>query len=169
VVRCTRLAAALIAILAVHAVVSESGRATRPHTTTPWVLIVVALAAGVMLREAGRGLGQQLPRSRWSVRLAGAWAGSSALLSLPLLAPGGSLSAGAWISILVAGGLGLVLAASWHGARRLLWSLARLRHRLPVRVRAPAVAVPCALTLTAPVPAPLLAGWSDRGPPLLLS
>jgi hypothetical protein len=169
IVCCARLAAALIAILAVRAVVSNSGRIAELHIATPWILVVAALGAGVMLREAGRGLGLQLPRPRWSVKFVGAWAGSSGLLVAVLLASGGSLGFAAWISIVVAAGLGVVLAASWHRARRLLWSLARLRHRVPIRIRGSVVAIPCALTVTGSAPAPLLAGWSGRGPPLHLS
>jgi len=169
VVRCARVAAALVALLALRALVSGSEHATRLHIAAPWILIVVALGAGVMLREAGRGLVLRLPRPRWSARFAGTWAGSSGLLLTVLMASGGSPGPGAWISIPLAVCLGLVLAASLHGARRLLWSLARLRSRIPVRIRASAVLIPCALTLTAPVPAPLLAGWSDRGPPPRLS
>jgi len=131
--------------------------------------MVAALGAGVMLREAGRGLVSQLPRPRWSARFAGTWAGSSGLLLTILLASSSSVGFGAWISIPLAVGLGLVLAASLHGARRLLWSLARVRGRIPIRVRASAVPIPCALTVTAPVGVPLLAGWSDRGPPPPLS
>jgi len=131
--------------------------------------MVAALGAGVMLREAGRGLVSQLPRPRWSARFAGTWAGSSGLLLTILLASSSSVGFGAWISIPLAVGLGLVLAASLHGARRLLWSLARVRSRIPIRVRASAVPIPCALTVTAPVGVPLLAGWSDRGPPPPLS
>jgi len=153
VVRCARVAAALVALLALRALVSGSEHATRLHIAAPWILIVVALGAGVMLREAGRGLVLRLPRPRWSARFAGTWAGSSGLLLTVLMASGGSPGPG----------------ASLHGARRLLWSLARLRSRIPVRIRASAVLIPCALTLTAPVPAPLLAGWSDRGPPPRLS
>jgi hypothetical protein len=167
VIRCARMAAALIAILAVRAVISNSGHATWLHTS--WVLVGVALGAGVMLREAGRGLVSQLPRPRWSARFAGTWTGSSLLLLTVLLMSGGLLGSGAVISIPVAVCLGLVLAASLPEVRRLLLSLARPGRPPLLRIRAPAVLIPCALMLTAPVPAPLLAGWSDRGPPPRLS
>jgi hypothetical protein len=161
------MAAALIAILAVRAVASHSGHATWLRTS--WVLVGVALGAGVMLHEVGRGLVSQLSRPRWSARFAGTWAGSSALLLTVLLASGSSHSFGAWISVLLAVCLGMVLAASVPGARRLLGAFTRLRGRIPVRVRVSAVPIPCALTLNASVRAPLLAGWSDRGPPPHLS
>jgi hypothetical protein len=161
------MAAALIAILAVRAVISNSGHATWLHT--PWVLVVAALGAGVILHEAGRGLISQLPRPRWSGRFAGTWAGSSALLLTVLLASGSSHSFGAWISVLLAVCLGMVLAASQPAARRLLGAFTRLRGRIAVRVQVSAVPIPCASTLNASVRAPLLAGWSDRGPPPHLS
>ena len=124
------MAAALIAILAIRVVISNSGHATWLHT--PWVLVGVALGAGVMLHSVGRGLMSQLPRPRWSVRFAGTWAGSSALLLMVLLASGGSHSSGAWISVLLAVCLGMVLAASMPGARRLLggiYAMARANTR----------------------------------------
>jgi ABC-type nitrate/sulfonate/bicarbonate transport system permease component len=137
--------------------------------TTPWILILVALGAGVMLREAARGLACRLPRPRWSAGFVGTWAGSSVLLLTVLLASASSLGSGTWISIALAVCLGLVLAASLPRARQLLSALTRLRRRIPARTRASTVPIPCALTVAAPVPAPLLAGWSDRGPPPRLS
>jgi hypothetical protein len=167
VVPCARVAAALLAVLALHVLVSDLGHATRLHVATPWILIAVALGGGVMLREAGRGLAQRLPRPRWSPSFVGAWAGSSGLLLTVLLASGGSLGSGAStsIAVAVAVGVGLVLAASLQGVRRLLCSMAPLRDPIHVRCRASPALMACALTLFAKVPAPLLAGWSDRGPP----
>jgi hypothetical protein len=169
VARCVRVAAALLAVLAVRVLLSDSGHATRLHIGTPWILIVAALGAGLLLREAGRGLAPQVPRPRWSASFAGSWLGSSALLLTVLLASGGSLGGGALTSIAVAVCLGLVLAASLQGARRLLWAFRRLRGRIPTRRRISLVPSSCALTLTSPALAPLLAGWSDRGPPPRLS
>lgn len=168
VVRCARVTAALLAVLALRVLLSDSEHATRSLVATPWTLIAVALGAGVILREAGRGLAQRLPRPRWSASFARAWAGSSGLLLTVLLASGGSLGAGAPASIAVAVCVGLVLAASMLGARGLLRAFA-LRGRIPVRRRTLAVASSCPGTLPAPAPAPLLAGWSDRGPPPRLS
>jgi hypothetical protein len=161
------MAAALLAVLALRVLLSDSEHATRSLIATPWILIAVALGAGV-LREAGRGLAQQLPRPRWSASFARAWAGSSGLLLTVLLASGGSLGAGVSTSIAVAVCVGLVLAASLLGARGLLRAFT-LRGRIPVRRRTLAVASSCPGTLPAPAPAPLLAGWSDRGPPPRLS
>jgi hypothetical protein len=168
VVRCARAAAAVVAVLAVRTAMS-SAHATSLHIAAPWILILAALGAGVMLREAGRGLAVRLPRVQWSPRFAGRWAASSMLLLTVLLSSGSSLESGTWISIALAVCLGLVLAASLPGARRLLKAVMRLRGRIPVGIRGYAVSIPCALTLTAPVRAPLLAGWSDRGPPPHLS
>jgi hypothetical protein len=163
------MAAALIAILALHAALSNSQHVSRLPIATTWILIPLALGAALMLREAGRGLLSQLPRPRWSRQFAAVWAGSSGVLLAALLASGSSLGSGSWISITLAVGLGLVLAASLPGARRLLWSFARLHRRIPARIRTSDVPIPYAATLTGPVRAPLLAGWSDRGPPPQLS
>jgi hypothetical protein len=168
VVRCARVIAALLAVLALRVLLSDLEHAARSVLANPWTLIAVALGAGVILREAGRGLAQRLPRPRWSASFARAWAGSSGLLLTVLLASGGRLGAGVSMSIAVAVCVGLVLAASLLGARGLLRAFA-LRGRIPVRRRTLAVASSCPGTLPAPAPAPLLAGWSDRGPPPRLS
>ena len=129
VIRCARMAAALIAILAIRVVISNSGHATWLHT--PWVLVGVALGAGVMLHSVGRGLMSQLPRPRWSARFAGTWAGSSALLLMVLLASGGSHSFGAWISVarcLSGNGAGRVDARSASAAGG-IYAMARANTR----------------------------------------
>jgi peptidoglycan/LPS O-acetylase OafA/YrhL len=167
VVRCARVAAALLAVLAVRVVLSDAGHATRVQLARPWILIAVALGAGVILREVGRGLALQLPRPRWSASFAAAWAGSSGLLATVLLVSGGSPGSG--VSVAVAVCVGLALAASLPGARRLLRVFRRLRGRMPPPRRIAVVPNSCALTLRSPAPAPLLAGWSDRGPPPRLS
>jgi peptidoglycan/LPS O-acetylase OafA/YrhL len=167
VARCARVAAALLAVLAVRVLLSDSGHATRVHIGTPWILMAAALGAGVLLREAGRGLAPQLPRPRWSMSFVTAWAGSSGLLLTVLLASGGSPDSGASVAIAVC--VGLVLAASLHGARRLLSALRRDQGRIPPRRRRSTVPSFSGQTVPAPAPAPLLAGWSDRGPPPRLS
>jgi hypothetical protein len=168
VVRSARVAAALVAVLALRALLSGSEPAARWHLAAPWMLIVVAVAAGVMLREAGRGLISQLPHPQWSARFIATWTASSGLLLTVLLASHGTLSVSTWILIPLAACLGLVLAASLHGVHRLL-RMVQLRRRIPMRIRAFAVASSPALSVAAAVPAPLLAGWSDRGPPSRLS
>src|ERR1700761_2660968 len=112
VVHCARVAAAVVAVLALRALFSGSEHAARLHIAAPWILIAVALGAGIMLREAGRGLALQLPRPRRSARFAGTWTGSSGLLLAVLLESRSSLGSGIWISIAFAVCLGLVLAAS---------------------------------------------------------
>jgi hypothetical protein len=167
VVRSARVAAALVAVLALRTVLSSSEPATRWHVAAPWMMIVVALGAGAVLREAGRGLVSQLPRPQWSARFIATWAATSGLLTV-LLTSHTALGSGAWISLPLAVCLGLVLAASLRGARRLL-EMVRLRGRIPIRIRAFAAPAPPTLSVAAAVPAPLLAGWSDRGPPSRLS
>jgi hypothetical protein len=162
------VAAALVAVLALRTLLSDSLPAMRLDTAAPWIVIGVAFGTGLMLREVGRGLAPQVPRPRWSASFLGTWAGGSGLLLTVLLASGGSLGSGAWTSVALAVCLGVVLAASLHGARRLLRALTRLGARAPRR-RTTAVSIPSASTLPALAPAPLLAGWSDRGPPSSLS
>ena len=167
VVRCARVAAALLAVLAVRAVLSDAGPATRVQLASPWILIAVALGAGVILREVGRGLALQLPRPRWSARFAGAWAGSSGLLATVLLVSGGSPGSGVSVAVAVwcRPGAGRIAARSASAAA----GIRRLRGRMPPPRRIAVVPSSAALTLPSPAPAALLAGWSDRGPPPRLS
>jgi len=75
------------------------------------------------------------------------------------------LGAGTWSSVVSALGIGLIIAVSFGGTRWILGKVARMRPRR-VAPRRPGVAVlRFASGVPTPAPFPLLAGWSDRGPP----
>jgi hypothetical protein len=150
------------------------------HSVVPWIVTLLALGAGLMLREAARGLSLRIAPPRWSTSLVGLWLLCSAALAAVLCGqdlcrelitsghPGGGAaslfgSAG-WTSIPVAMLVGFVLAASLHGACWVFHEARRLRRRTSGRRRSVAVARVTTVGLR-PVLAPLLAGWSDRGPP----
>jgi hypothetical protein len=135
----------------------------------PWIVVASAAFGAVVLRQIGRGLSPQLPWPQWSARFVRAWAVCAALLFAVLIVSGGPLGSGSWSAIGVAIGLGLLLATSLQGAQWVLSVLARRRSWPPTRRAASVVASSLPTVLTALTPAPLLAGWSDREPPLCLS
>ena len=150
------------------------------HSIAPWVVLTVAVAVGALLRSLGHALRGQRTLPRYTVSFAGLWlVCSTALVAMyagqefleGLLATGhpagltGILGAGGWWAIPVAMAVGLVLAAGFHGASWVLrevtvWALRRrcARRALP--------RLPMTLSVIwAAQPAPLVDGWSGRGPP----
>ncbi len=146
----------------------------------PWIVLLIALAAGGFLRALGRVCAGQRSLSRYTLSLTGLWfACSACLLAIyvsqefleGLFATGhpaglaGIFGYGGWWSIPAAVCVGLVLAAVLHGAHWVLREVAERRCRV-VGVWAGAVSVAprpravCLLRL-----APLVGGWSGRGPP----
>ncbi|MGH2886795.1 MAG: hypothetical protein ACRDPA_29570, partial [Solirubrobacteraceae bacterium] len=72
---------------------------------------------------------------------------------------------GGWWSIPAALAVGLVLAAAFHGARRVLHAVAeRCAGRVTITRRPPHAVRPRHEVLL-PALAPLADGWSGRGPP----
>jgi hypothetical protein len=150
------------------------------HSLAPWIMLLVALAAGVFLRALGRALGGQCSVTRYSVSFAGLWL----LCTVSLVAiyvcqellegifaaghPAGLVGVfgyGGWWALPAAGCLGLVLAAAFHGARWVLHEVIR-RHARPLgnRMRTPMARLRIE-DLFLPTRAPLAGGWSGRGPP----
>jgi hypothetical protein len=150
------------------------------HSVVPWIVLLVAIAVGAFLQALGRALGGQCSVSRHTVSFGALWLICVACLvaiyvSQELLEGlvvtghpaglAGILGYGGWWSIPAAAGVGLVLAISFHGARRVLRAVAERRARgvsigarRPVPARGPRDVVVLAL-------APLADGWSGRGPP----
>ena len=137
------------------AVLAQTGHSYL-SSVAPWVVLPVALVAGLFLRSLGRALAGQTTASRYSLSLAGLWlACSIALIAIytgqellegMLLAghPAGLVGVfgfGGWWAIPSAAAVGLVLAALLHGALWVLHEAARLgaaRRRAPRR-RGPSV------------------------------
>lgn len=151
------------------------------HSVVPWVVLLVALAAGGFLRSLGRAFTGQTSASRVTVSFATLWLACSATLVVVyagqelmegmLLAghPAGWMGVfgyGGWWAVPVALCMGLILAAVYHAADWVLGEVARryaasrpARRRRTLPARRPAfVAVPS--------PAPIAGGWSGRGPPV---
>ena len=150
------------------------------HSIAPWVVLGVAVAAGGLLRSLGHALRGQRTLPRYAVSFAGLWlVCSAALVAIyagqelleGLLATGhpaglaGIFGAGGWWAAPVAVAIGLVLAAAFHGAAWVLrevavWALRRRAARRSV----PRAGVSRPVLWMAR-PAPLVDGWSGRGPP----
>jgi hypothetical protein len=151
------------------------------HSLVPWIVVLIALVAGGFLRSLGRAFTGHTSLSRFSLSFSALWLVCSAALvaiyvSQELLEgfvatghPAGLVGVfgyGGWWSIPVALCVGLVLAAVFHGARWVLETIAG-RHGARRVVRNDAVtAIRATCDALLPRLAPLVGGWSDRGPPL---
>jgi len=151
------------------------------HSLVPWIALLIALVVGGFLRSLGRAFAGQTSLSRFGLSFAALWlVCSAALVAIyagqelleGLVATGhpaglaGVFGYGGWWSIPAALCVGLVLAAVFHGARWALDAVGRHRGR-PRAVANDAVTAIRATrdALIAPL-APLVGGWSGRGPPL---
>lgn len=151
-------------------------------SVAPWIVALAALAAGAFLRSLGRAFSGQTTVPRYGASLAGLWLACSAsliaiyigqeLLEGIFLAghPSGWLGVfgyGGWWAIPAAAIVGLVLASLLHGALWALRAAARLAAAclaVPRRRRPPARPHPADALLL--LLAPLVGGWSGRGPPV---
>jgi hypothetical protein len=149
------------------------------HSVVPWLVVALALAAGVFLKALGRALAGQTSAPRYTVTLTGLWLTCTAVLvaiyiSQELLEgfvltghPAGLQGVfgyGGWWAIPSAASIGLVLAAVFDGARWVLNGVATRRaDQRPTR-QAPSNAPRPHVVMLAPM-APLAAGSSGRGPP----
>ena len=150
------------------------------HSLVPWIVLLLALAAGSFLSALGRAMSGQRSLPRFSFSLLGLWLTCSlCLLSIyavqelleGLFVTGhpaglaGVLAYGGWWSVPAALCVGLVLATLLHGARWVLDEVAA-RYAGSLRPRR-ALAAPADRPGNALVPRlpPLAAGWCERGPP----
>lgn len=148
----------------------------------PWIVSLAAVVTGGFLRVLGRTLARETTVPRYAASLAGLWfACSLALIGIYIgqeLLEGmflaghpagwvGVFGYGGWWALPSAAIVGLVLASLLHGA---LWVLREVARRVaavtitPRRGRAlipPRPADALCLLL-----APLVGGWSGRGPPV---
>jgi hypothetical protein len=150
------------------------------HSLVPWIIVLLALAAGAFARALGRALGGRCSMPRYTMTFAALWLVCSACLvaiyaSQELLEgfvvtghPAGLVGVfgyGGWWAIPAALCVGLVLAAVFHGAHWVLREVASRRAARPVTARI-ALAVPRpSFAAWVPHPVPLVDGWSGRGPP----
>jgi hypothetical protein len=130
-------------------------------SATPWLLLALAFGAGFLLRESTRGL---LALLAVGALLGDTLATHAHALSGGVGSVGGGIGSAGWVEalalVLFAGALlPLVAVGAWSALGR----CARVRGRPPLRP--PARSEPPHSFTWSPAPAPLLAGWSDRGPP----
>jgi hypothetical protein len=150
------------------------------HSLVPWIVLLLALAAGLFLGALGRALAGPCSLARYSLSFAALWLICAACLVAiyvcqefleGVLASGhpaglaGIFGYGGWWSIPAALAVGLVLAAVCIGARWALRGVARRYGAREIRYEsARAVRRPRAVLVRRP--APVAGGWSGRGPPL---
>ena len=148
------------------------------HSVVPWVVLLLALSAGVFLRALGRAFGGHCSLPRYTLSFLGLWVLSAftlvAIYALQeflegLFAAGhaagwiGIFGYGGWWSIPAAAAVGLVLAAAFQGARWVLREVSQRRRASPWPRRRSGP--PRYSDFQLPRPAPLARGWSGRGPP----
>jgi hypothetical protein len=150
------------------------------HSLVPWLVLLLALCAGVFLRALGRAFGGDCSLQRYTASFAALWVACSACLVAiyasqelleALLATGhpaglaGVFGYGGWWAIPASLCVGLVIAAVLHGARWVLVATAHRRARRPSVPRLRDVPARLRRDLVVLPPAPVAAGWSGRGPP----
>jgi hypothetical protein len=149
------------------------------HSLVPWAVLALALATGGFLSALGRALGGRRSLPRYALSFAALWLLCSAclvgiyvaqeLLEGAVIAGHPALLAGVfghggWWAIPAALCVGLVLAAVFQGTRWMLEVAVRYGTRRRLRTthsagqRRPS-------DVLIPRLAPLVAGWSGRGPP----
>jgi len=150
------------------------------HSVVPWIVLLIGLSLGTFLLALGRALGGRCSVPRYTLSFAALWLLCAACLVAiyttqefleGLFATGhpggivGIFGYGGWWSVPAALAIGLVLAAAFQGARRVLQAVAeRCVGRVAIARRPPAIARARRDALL-PALAPLADGWSGRGPP----
>jgi hypothetical protein len=152
------------------------------HSWVPWVVLLIGVAVGGFLWGLGKALAGQRTPSRYTLSLVALWVVCAGCLIAiyvvqefleGLVATGhptglaGIFGYGGWWSVPAAIGVGLVLAALFHGARWVLDEVAerRLQELDGLVRRPPSRRRPRDAWL--PRVSPLAEGWSGRGPPAL--
>ena len=151
------------------------------HSVVPWIMLLLAVVAGGFLRELGRAFAGQMSLPRYTLSFGGMWLACSVCLVAifvcqefleGLFAAGhpaglvGIFGYGGWWAIPAAVCVGLMLAAWFHGARWVLYEVARRRVRRRHAWTGPARVVPRPRDVVTVQLAPLVGGWSGRGPPV---
>ena len=152
------------------------------HSVVPWLILLLALTIGVFLRALGRAFARHTSPARFTLSLTAMWLMCSAALVAifacqefleGLFATGhpaglnGIFGYGGGWSIPAALCVGLVLATVLHGARWLVREVARRRARIRLAVIGPVTRAARPRDAVMVRLAPLVRGWSSRGPPTL--
>lgn len=150
------------------------------HSLAPWLVLLLAIAAGLFLRALGRAFSGHCSTRRYTASFVVLWAACAAALVAifafqelleSAFATGhpaglhGIFGYGGIWSIPASVCVGLVVAALMHGAR---WAVAAVAERYGPRRMSrrarPSACVPGGVLV--PRLAPVAAGWSGRGPPV---
>jgi hypothetical protein len=148
------------------------------HSVAPWIVLLIAVSVGILLRAFGRALGGRGSVPRYTLSFTGLWLLCAASLVAiyagqefleGLLATGhpaglvGIFGYGGGWSVPAALAVGLVLAAIFHGFQWVLQQVGERRRPTAPARRSLLGCVPHAVLV--PRLAPLAKGWSGRGPP----
>jgi hypothetical protein len=150
------------------------------HSIVPWLIMLLAWAAGGFLRALGLAFSRQTTVKRYGLSFVALWVACTGALVVIFAGqellegvfatghpagPSGIFGYGGWWAVPASACIGLALAACFHGACWIVDAVARraARPHWASRLRQPlAACLAESFTLT---PAPLLSGWSTRGPP----
>jgi hypothetical protein len=150
------------------------------HSLVPWLVLLLALCAGIFLRALGRAFSGECSLQRYTASFAALWVACSACLVAiyasqelleALLATGhptglaGVFGYGGWWAVPASVCVGLVITAVLHGARWVLIATAERHGPRPTVPRLRNVPARPRKHPLLPSPAPIAAGWSGRGPP----
>jgi hypothetical protein len=150
------------------------------HSLVPWLVLVLAIGAGLFLRALGRAFSGHCSARRYTTSFVVLWGTCAATLIAiyafqelleALIATGhpagiaGIFGYGGLWSIPASVCVGLVLAALLHGARWVLVATAERRAPARARRRRATAAPRAPRDVLVPRAAPVAAGWSGRGPP----
>ncbi len=146
----------------------------------PWIILLLAVAAGTFMRGLGRAFAGERSPVRYSLSFVALWLVCSACLVAIYVCQellegafaaghpiglAGAFGWGGWWAVPAALCVGLVLAALFHGARWVLEEVAARRRG--GRSRAGFLPnAPRPRQIFLPILAPLADGWSGRGPPV---
>ena len=149
------------------------------HSVAPWLVLLLALAAGAFLRALGRAFSGHVSVRRYTLSFAALWlACAASLIAIyavqelleSLLMTGhpaglaGVFGYGGWWAVPASVFVGLVVAALLHGARWALQAVAE-RYAAPVPLAPRSPGARPRRDVLVPRLAPVASGWSGRGPP----
>jgi hypothetical protein len=151
------------------------------HSLVPWIVLLLAVAAGVFLRTVGQAFRGHSSLPRYTASFVALWVLCAGCLFCIYVAQellegvfatghpgalGGIFGYGGWWALPAALIVGLVLAALLHGARRVIETIAERVRSRPLPAGRP-LDRPAPQTAWIPRLLPLADGWSGRGPPSL--
>jgi hypothetical protein len=149
------------------------------HSLAPWIVLLLALAAGLFLRAVGRAFRGHSSLPRYTASFLALWLLCAGCLVAIYVAQellegvfasghpaalAGIFGYGGWWAVPGALAVGLVLAAALHGARRVIEQIAGRAASPRGRARPSPITHP-ATSAWMPRPLSLANGWSGRGPP----